>query len=115
MSLDKREVPMHDLVGMHRSDRGHHVVSNVASLFLRNVVPVQNDVEQFLPVAVLSDDVLELSHLKNLVNFYYVGVVLYYAALTRLLRREISLRIIVLALANLRVFIFLMALWFPVC
>ena len=99
---------------MHAADCRYDVVHDVAGFLLGKVVFLHDTVEEFRSLAVLSDDVLELPLLEYLVDLDNAGVILDRAVATRLLRRAISLRIMLLDLANLKVLIFLMALMCPV-
>ena len=75
---------------------------------------LDDEVEQLHALTVLGHDVLKLPLLENLVDFEDARVVLDKAVSTRLFSSETSLRIIDFDLANLNVFIFLMALMLPV-
>lgn len=107
-------VPVHDAVGVHGAHRRGHLVEDVAGLLLGEVVPLHDDVEQLPPLAVLSHDVLVLGLLEDLVDLEDAGVVLRGGRRTMRLRRETSLRVMALALGNLKVLIFLTARRWPV-
>lgn len=99
---------------MHCSHCRSDFVEDVASLLLREVVLVNDYIEQFPPLAVFRYDVLVLCLFKYFVNLEDAGVILRVRRNTMRLRRETSLRVMVLALGNLKVLIFLMALRCPV-
>ena len=75
---------------------------------------LDDEVEQLHALTVFGHNVLKLPLLEYLVDFKDARVVLDKAVSTRLFSKEISLRIIDFDLANLNVFIFLMALMLPV-
>lgn len=105
---------MHNLIGVHAANRRDDVVHYVTGFFLRKVVLLNDNVKELRPLAILGDDVLELPLLKDLVDLDDTWMVLDNTVSTKLLSKEISLRIMLLDLANLKVLIFLMALMWPV-
>lgn len=109
------KVPMHDTVGVHASDCRGDIVDYIADFFFREVAALHKLIEQLPPSTKLCHNVLPLSLLENLVDLQNAGMVLSIKRTTRLLRSATSLRIMVLALANLRVFIFLIARFCFVC
>lgn len=100
---------MHYSISMHTTNCRNYVISNVASLLLRQIVTVHNHVEQLLTPAILSNNVLELTLLVNLINLQNTRMVLHNKQPTRLFSKDISFIIIALARENFKVLIFLIA------
>lgn len=59
---------MHDAIGVHCSHCRSNFIKNVASLLLRKIALVNNNIKQLPSLAILSDNVLKLCLLEHLVN-----------------------------------------------
>ena len=67
---------MHDAIGMHGSHCCGNFIKNVASLLLRKIVFVNNNIKQLFSLTILSNDVLIFCFFEHLVNFKDAGMVL---------------------------------------
>lgn len=108
-------IPMHNSIGVHTSNSRNYFVKYIASLFLWKIMPLGNDIKELFPFAILSNYEYVLAFLKNFINLKNVWMVLSNCIFTSPFRREISFRIMALALPNFRVLIFFIALMFFVC